>query len=150
MSFKQIQKSTKTLTETKKEKDNNSKNNSKNQDNNQSFITKSDSINFNFSNVGIFDTEKVIQRKPIPSYNGKYSRSRPVDHLTAIPNIQTKLKISQPNDPLEKEADRVAEQIVGTNYINSNAKFGNKNKGKETINRKCSKCEKEDDDIKRN
>ncbi len=49
---------------------------------------------------------------------------------------------------MESEADRVAEHIVGMNYKHSKTKFGNKNKGKETINRKCSKCEEEDNDDK--
>ena len=88
MSFQQIHKhATKA---TKKEKDNFSKNNSIKQEYNQSYYSNSNSLNFNFSNLDIFDTEKVIQRKPLPSYNGKYSRSRPVDQLTDIPNIQMK------------------------------------------------------------
>ena len=69
-------------------------------------------------------------------------------NLTVIPNIQTKLKVSQPDDPFEREADNIAEQIVGMNNKDSKAKFDNKNKRKEIINRKCSKCEKEDDDDK--
>ena len=97
--------------------------------------------------MGIFDN-KVIQPKSMCTCGGKCPRCQTTDHLIDILNIQTKLKISQPDDPLEKEADRVAEHIVGMNYKDSKTKFGNKNKGKETINRKCSKCEEEDNDDK--
>ena len=77
---------------------------------------------------------------------GKCPKCKAADHLADISKIQMKLKISQPNDSLEKEADRVAEQIVGTNYINSNIQADNKNKGNETQNRKCSKCKEENED----
>jgi hypothetical protein len=150
LSFQQIQKPTISLKETKKEKDNFSyKNNSKNQDNNQYYYYYSNddgAIDFNFSDISIFDTDKIIQRKPKCTCGGKCSNCKAADDITNIPNIQMKFKISQLDDPLEREADRIAEKIVDTNYMNSNIQSDNKNKGNKTLNRKCSKCKEEDED----
>ena len=89
MSFQQIQKP---KTATKKDKDNFSKNNSIKHDNNQSYHSSNNFIGFNFSDIGIFETNKVIQRKPISIDSGKYSRSRPVDNLTVYSKYSTKIK----------------------------------------------------------
>ena len=69
----------------------------------------------------------------------------------AIKNgIQTKLKVSQPGDMYEQEANRVAEQVMrmssSPNLITSST-LTNK---EERIDRKCSTCEmkKEDEDRK--
>jgi hypothetical protein len=145
LSFQQIQKPISNISskETKKEKNNIFKDNTKIQDYNQSFISKSNFMKFNFSDIGTYNKVKIIQRKAKCTCGGKCEKCKAEDRLLHIPNIQTKLKISQPGDPLEKEADRVAEQIFSTNH--TNRKAGNKNKGKETIDRKCSKCEDHDD-----
>jgi hypothetical protein len=149
LSFQQIHKPT---TETKKI-DNISRNNhfsdkdsSKYRNYNQSEYSNYDGINFNFSNISSFDINKVIQRKPIYISGGGCLSYKADEKSTNIVNIQTKLKVSQPDDPLEREADEVSEQIVAMNYTDSDTKFGNKNKGIATINRKCSTCEEDNDD----
>jgi hypothetical protein len=63
-------------------------------------------------------------------------------------NIQTKLKVSKPDDIYEKEPDKIAEQIVGMNYTYTNATMSNENKGREILNRKCLTCEEEKDEDK--
>ena len=149
MSFQQIHKQSKTQTN---KKDNISKiydlshqDNSTSQDYNQAY-SNNNLINFNFSDISIFDSEKITQRKPMCICEGKCTKCKAADNLADIPNIQPKLKISQPDDPLEKEADIIAEQIVTMNNKLSTTKFDNKNKRNEIINRKCSKCEEEDHD----
>lgn len=54
-------------------------------------------------------------------------------------DIQEKLKVSQPGDVYEQEADRVAEQVMrmsDSNHISST-----ETKKEERIHRKCSACE---------
>ncbi len=113
MSFLQIQKPT--TTETNK-KDNFPKNydfshidKSKYQNYNQSDDSKDDSIDFNFSDIRIFDTDNVIQRKPICACEGRCPRCKNAEHTT---KIQTKPKVSHPLDSYEQQADRVADQIL--------------------------------------
>jgi len=55
--------------------------------------------------------------------------------------IQPKLKISKPDNPYEKEADRVAEKIV--NMPLADSKDISLQKDQDTLNRKCTKCEME-------
>jgi len=55
--------------------------------------------------------------------------------------IQSKLKISKPDNPYEKEADRVAEKIV--NMPLADSKDISLQKDQDTLNRKCTKCEME-------
>ena len=143
MSFQQIHKHP--TKETNKEKDNFSKDNPGNQDYNQSYYSNS-SVNFNFSNIDIFDTEKVIQRKPKCTCRGKCTKClETADQQTNIPNIQPKLKISQPNDPLEKEADEVAEHVM---RMSSHEELYQpiRNLADKKINRKCKSCEKEEEE----
>jgi len=49
-------------------------------------------------------------------------------------SIQAKLKISQPNDPYEREADKVAEQIMRMSEKNEN--ISNKDKSQDKVQRK--------------
>ena len=65
-------------------------------------------------------------------------RSNPSNNGTKS-NIQTKLKISQPGDVYEQEADRIAEQIMRMPSKNQIASPILTNK-EERINRKCSSC----------
>lgn len=73
-------------------------------------------------------------------------RSDKVDgfDFATIGILQPKLKVSQPNDPYEQEADRVAEEVMRTQVpdTTSAAVPSNmtSNKGK-MIDRKCSSCE---------
>ena len=62
-------------------------------------------------------------------------------------NIQTKLKVSQPNDIYEQEANLVAEQIMRMpksfeSYLPINPSADTK------VNRKCKSCEEEDESKK--
>jgi hypothetical protein len=61
-------------------------------------------------------------------------------------NIQLKLKVSNTNDPLEREADKTAEQIIGVNDDYSGSIMINENK-QGSLNRKCFICEKEGDRV---
>ena len=63
------------------------------------------------SNNNFFD-KNAIQRKSICSCDGGCPSCKSEIKDTTMLNIQPKLKVSQPNDPLEREADRVAEQIL--------------------------------------
>jgi hypothetical protein len=100
------------------------KNSSQYHDYNQSNYSNDNTIDFNFSDISIFDTNKVIQRKPSCTCEGGCPRCKNAENIPSIPNTQTKIKISQPHDPLEREADRVADQIM--NMPNNSLKFSNK------------------------
>jgi Domain of unknown function (DUF4157) len=84
-------------------------------------------IDFNLSNIDIFD-RNTIQKVPNRTY-GEYSRS---NNLAASYNnlytnnntkIQAKLKTSQPGDEYEREADNIADLIVNTGRSNSNSRY---------------------------
>jgi hypothetical protein len=58
--------------------------------------------------------------------------------------IQPKLKISKPDDPYEKEADRVAEKIMKMPLTTSETISSKKDQ--DALHRKCSKCEMENEE----
>ncbi|MGD9534403.1 MAG: hypothetical protein AB7V56_11625 [Candidatus Nitrosocosmicus sp.] len=63
--------------------------------------------------------------------------------------ILPKLKISQPNDPSEREADRVAEQVMrmsasSNNLYNKGNNLDENSGSTMQINRKCTACEEEE------
>lgn len=66
--------------------------------------------------------------------------------------IQPKLKISQPRDEYEQEADRVAEEIMKMSASDSIAPTATRRQGKEGIDRKCSGCEmaEGEEEVKKN
>jgi hypothetical protein len=53
--------------------------------------------------------------------------------------LQTKLKVSHPSDPLEQEADRVANEIMGIS--SEGATFQIQKSSNHKLNRKCSACQ---------
>jgi hypothetical protein len=115
LSFKKIQKQP----TTKKQKDSFSKDNPKNQDYNQAYIVKSDSMKFNFSDINIFDTNKIDQNRQSYSYDlFRSQKSRPAPKPLDIQYIQAKLKVNTPGDTYEREADRLAEQLIDTHEHN--------------------------------
>lgn len=58
--------------------------------------------------------------------------------------VQTKLAVGQANDPLEQEADRVADQVM--RMPNPNVSFAS---GAPQLRRKCAACEREEGEIAR-
>ena len=86
------------------------------------------SSNNHFSNSHISDREISGQNIHNQSLNHVYSG---VNFNFA--NIQTKSKVSQPDDPLEKEADRVAEQVMRMESSDESQ-----------IHRRCESCEEEE------
>ncbi|MDH3657579.1 MAG: DUF4157 domain-containing protein [Nitrosopumilus sp.] len=81
-------------------------------------------------------TDEKIQNKSIENNSGFEFENLP---------IQPKLKISKPNDPYEREADRIAEKIV--NMPLSDSKDISSQKDQDTLNRKCTKCEMEEEEL---
>lgn len=68
-----------------------------------------------------------------------------VQRMIKSNGIQAKLKVSQPSDPYEREADRVAELVMKMPpHKESNLPI--KNTVDKKINRKCKSCEKEDEE----
>ncbi|MGH9980763.1 MAG: eCIS core domain-containing protein [Nitrososphaeraceae archaeon] len=130
MSFQQIQKQS----ATKKQKDNFSKDNPKNQDYNQAYHLLSDSINFSITDINLFDIDKVIQRISMCTCGGSCTRCPNSGNTrkTRISNIYSKPKINDVDDPLEGEADDVAEQIV--NISNAHIKVNSKQNGQTNQN----------------
>src|SRR5262249_15674792 len=75
---------------------------------------------------------------------GRTSRPRPPSPLATTPRpgaIQAKLIVGQPNDPLEYEADRVADQVVG--MPDAALAFS---AAASQVSRKCAECEEEEKD----
>ena len=82
-----------------------------------------------------------------------------IQHLIHSPYIQSKLKISTPGDPLEQEADRVANTVMRMedSVATQKRQAGNQKDGPKTldtssgssIQRLCSKCEDEQDHVQR-
>jgi hypothetical protein len=64
-----------------------------------------------------------------------------------IGNIQPKLKVSQPGDEYEQEADRVAKQVMGISVPNNTISSSASN-NEEHIARKCSACETKEEEEK--
>jgi outer membrane protein OmpA-like peptidoglycan-associated protein len=60
-------------------------------------------------------------------------------NITKKLNVQTKLRLGEPGDIYEQEADRVAEQVMRI-FVNSEVNTTNQEK----INRKCSSCKEEE------
>jgi hypothetical protein len=63
--------------------------------------------------------------------------------------IQPKLKISQPGDEYEQEADRVAEQVMRM-PMHESADPAENNIGEGHVNRKCAACELKEDEERKN
>ncbi|MBO7743583.1 DUF4157 domain-containing protein [Paenibacillus sp. MWE-103] len=78
----------------------------------------------------------------------KKSRSTPsretVRPSKPSPWIQTKLTVSQPGDPYEREADRVAEQVMRMPATNTSSDYTSVNRVP-LVQRKCAACESEED-----
>lgn len=80
----------------------------------------------------------MIQRSPTCACGG----GCPSCSELATSSIQTKLTISAPGDPLEQEADRVAEQIMRLPSAH-NSETPVTVSSERLANRKCSSCEQE-------
>jgi hypothetical protein len=107
-------------------------------------FNSNNNLSFNFSEIDIFYKNKFVQKKPICSCAGVCTSCKSQNSTNMA--IQPKLRVSQPDDSLEREADKIAEQIVDMNYADNDTKFRNIKKAKERINGECSKCEEEDSD----
>ncbi|MCB1985629.1 MAG: DUF4157 domain-containing protein [Burkholderiales bacterium] len=91
------------------------------------------------------DTKKarvISRRQPTHAHQD----STVADILRASRNIQTKLKIGQPGDRYEQEADRVAEQVVSGSMAGAavaGAPAIRPANGTQSIQRMCEECEEE-------
>lgn len=65
--------------------------------------------------------------------------------LESGPVVQPKLKIDSPDSPLEREADKVADQVVRLSDEGLNVSNGSPT----SIQRKCAKCEDEEEKVQR-
>ncbi|MBD3884272.1 DUF4157 domain-containing protein [Phormidium tenue FACHB-886] len=77
------------------------------------------------------DQHQALRRSPLP-----YSFSQVPVHL------QAKLTVSQPNDPAEQEADRMADQVVRMQVPHSSQEIGRSLQT--SVQRKCATCETEE------
>ena len=77
-----------------------------------------------------------------PSNFNQISENQEIQRMIKSRIIQPKLKISQPNDPYEREADRVADQIMRMSNIEDKTHVQNNSENK--IQRKCSSCQMND------
>ena len=100
--------------------------------------------NYNFLNKNI----SKFNNNSKPTFNLNNNTNFNFSNIS----IQPKLKVSQPDDPLEREADIVAEQIMrmsSSSYdknkqnLDKNSILKNYNNNVQ-ISRKCTKCEKEE------
>jgi hypothetical protein len=82
---------------------------------------------------------------PIPLHAGPFgnhvSRQRhDLRQMLGGPRVQTKLRVSEPNDPLEREADRVADRVVASG---PNGAFHQGALAGPGVQRMCAECEDE-------
>src|SRR5215211_5872956 len=75
--------------------------------------------------------------------------NRAVFDFAKVGIFQPKLKVSQPEDEYEQEADRVADSIMRMPMHESPDLMEN-NIGEEQVNRKCSACEMKEDEERKN
>ncbi|MBD1847212.1 DUF4157 domain-containing protein [Cyanobacteria bacterium FACHB-63] len=78
-----------------------------------------------------------IDRSPsrVPAVGHDFSQ------ISILPPVQAKLSVSQPNDPYEQEADRVADQVMRMQAPERSEIDGGLT---ERIDRKCAECEEEE------
>src|SRR5262245_40205554 len=71
--------------------------------------------------------------------------ARPAFARSAVPTIQTKLEIGRPNDAFEREADRVAEEVLRMPAAPATIAAAPHDAGKAAppVQRLCSECEEE-------
>lgn len=98
---------------------------------------------FSFANISINDNN-IVQRKPsICSCDGgcpRCSIEKTIENnRSGDPIIQLKLKISQPGDAYEQEADRIAEQVMKMSVSDLSSPM--KTTKVEGADRRCSTCE---------
>lgn len=95
-----------------------------------------------------------------PSRNIALANSNAESQLALRPLIvQTKLSVSQPNDHYEREADRIADTVMGASASSLSAATRNQNSktdlfptssiSPDSIQRKCDSCEEEEDLVQR-
>jgi hypothetical protein len=107
-------------------------------------VVKSNDINSNDTNLIGYSA-----MQPNPGANGDHNIDNRNNISEVHHNIQTKLKVSQPGDDYEQEADRVAEQVMRMPSLKqpyfSTISDDDENK---KIGRKCKSCEDEEDSEK--
>jgi hypothetical protein len=72
------------------------------------------------------------------------SGNQVVQRMVNSNQIQAKLKISQPDDPYEREADRIAEKVMRM-QSHEGSYHTTRTKDDKNINRKCKSCEDEEE-----
>lgn len=99
------------------------------------------SISFDFNKIN-FDKDEYTQNQK--RNNSYISIERKKTIYAPAPRIQPELKVSNPSDPYEQEADRVAEKIVNTPPPHSVSEFNKRNEVDNKIidrnDRKCNNC----------
>lgn len=81
-----------------------------------------------------------IDRSPntVPKIGHDFSQ------ISILPPVQAKLSVSQPNDPYEQEANRIADQVMRMQTPESPETAGGL---AERIDRKCAECEEEEEEL---
>lgn len=80
--------------------------------------------------------EGVARSSSVPMWGHDFSK------VSVLP-VQRKLTVSQPDDPYEQEADRVADQVMRMQIPESNEALVMQSRG-EGVDRKCADCEEEE------
>jgi hypothetical protein len=140
----------------KSEKENQKLNN--NNDNNNPMISKNhfNSLTNNNSNISNYYPQfnNHSQNSNSKTNNQSFEKSFQSNVNFNFANIQTKLKVSQPGDVYEQEADRIAEQVMRMSSISDPIITSNMLQNHERIDRrKCSACkmkEKDEEEEKKN
>src|SRR5215211_2170663 len=99
----------------------------------------------------IFHPEQAIGNQTLQSL--MHSNARGFDFSEIA--IQPKLRVSQPEDEFEQEADRVADSVMRmpmqeSPSLNEDDFAHKKSIGEEQVNRKCSACEMKEDEERKN
>ena len=90
---------------------------------------------------GLFTTSGLVQRK---EQAGNWVHRKPQKSVNSRPVIQPKVKVHAADDHFEKEADRMADKVTGTEKVSSPVTVSKVAKGAQ---RKCASCEAEEKNV---
>lgn len=90
----------------------------------------------------------VASKRLLSGANLAAGQNANVTNIINQNRIQTKLKVGDSNDPMEREADRVAQHVVSLSSATSESAPPIQGGASHTIQRKCQECEEEQIQLK--
>jgi hypothetical protein len=86
----------------------------------------------------------VVRRRPTPGFSAIGNQAMLLHLSRTKPQVQCKLEIGAVNDPLEAEADRIADQVMRMPAPTSAADSGSISPPHNELHRKCAACQEDE------